>query len=176
MRPPEFTGGNIAVAFAGVALVWLASMRPPEFTGGNIVAGELGGVRNRGFNEAAGIHRRKHTCESRMSSRVERGFNEAAGIHRRKPPASANGTAPRPPGFNEAAGIHRRKRLGIGDHLAFKLAAASMRPPEFTGGNWPSSAIRTRWRHGCFNEAAGIHRRKPTDDAARAIRRYTGLQ
>ena len=36
---------------------------------------------------------------------------------------------------------------------------ASMRPPEFTGGNASSSALRYRcwW---CFNEAAGIHRRK----------------
>ena len=34
-----------------------------------------------------------------------------------------------------------------------------MRPPEFTGGN-RGSAKETRWHYRCFNEAAGIHRRK----------------
>ena len=37
-------------------------------------------------------------------------------------------------GFNEAAGIHRRKqRFYVGATVASTLA--SMRPPEFTGGN-----------------------------------------
>ena len=37
-----------------------ASMRPPEFTGGNVkVNGPIKGKPQR-FNEAAGIHRRKH--------------------------------------------------------------------------------------------------------------------
>ena len=37
-------------------------------------------------------------------------------------------------GFNEAAGIHRRKpQERLNDEQ--RLAAASMRPPEFTGGN-----------------------------------------
>ena len=39
-----------------------------------------------------------------------RGFNEAAGIHRRKLPASAHASTPDVSSFNEAAGIHRRKR------------------------------------------------------------------
>ena len=40
-----------------------------------------------------------------------------------------------------------------------RATMASMRPPEFTGGNWASSRGRT-CRVCCFNEAAGIHRRK----------------
>ena len=72
------------------------------------------------------------------------GFNEAAGIHRRKP-----WSPPPPPmrsadGFNEAAGIHRRKQDGC-LCPGRRRPQASMRPPEFTGGNSrlqaPSSAI-----------------------------------
>ena len=37
--------------------------------------------------------------------------------------------------FNEAAGIHRRKRAG-GLLTLFPWEVASMRPPEFTGGNF----------------------------------------
>ena len=38
------------------------------------------------------------------------------------------------PGFNEAAGIHRRKLMAR--YLLYvPEALASMRPPEFTGGN-----------------------------------------
>ena len=36
MRPPEFTGGNLAGLGDVHAAVGLASMRPPEFTGGNL--------------------------------------------------------------------------------------------------------------------------------------------
>ena len=36
-----------------------ASMRPPEFTGGNRRTAPAASPRRRGFNEAAGIHRRK---------------------------------------------------------------------------------------------------------------------
>ena len=75
MRPPEFTGGNLNddAAALGTATDGSsddavrpdapASMRPPEFTGGNSP-----GARRRScpcwasFNEAAGIHRRKHTA------------------------------------------------------------------------------------------------------------------
>ena len=62
------------------------------------------------------------------------GFNEAAGIHRRKPLGDARGriliahASMRPPEFtggNESETLHKRM-------LAYK---ASMRPPEFTGGN-----------------------------------------
>ena len=65
-------------------------------------------------------------------------FNEAAGIHRRKP-GRARRTSGSSPGFNEAAGIHRRKHgmertLGVLEH------PASMRPPEFTGGNKKAAA------------------------------------
>ena len=34
-----------------------------------------------------------------------------------------------------------------------------MRPPEFTGGNAYNQKFD--WSQPCFNEAAGIHRRKP---------------
>ena len=66
-------------------------MRPPEFTGGNPTRmadrPRLDADRNRRFNEAAGIHRRKR-LEARLWTtrhRCDAGrFNEAAGIHRRK--------------------------------------------------------------------------------------------
>ena len=35
-------------------------MRPPEFTGGNISTSWQYAARRSSFNEAAGIHRRKH--------------------------------------------------------------------------------------------------------------------
>ena len=35
MRPPEFTGGNLAKEQLTTAQRYSASMRPPEFTGGN---------------------------------------------------------------------------------------------------------------------------------------------
>ena len=59
MRPPEFTGGNSLQRVAQVVELVIASMRPPEFTGGNITASGSGQVSRCGFNEAAGIHRRK---------------------------------------------------------------------------------------------------------------------
>ena len=86
-------------------------MRPPEFTGGNPgPVPEPTPPDRRGFNEAAGIHRRKRS-ESSSHRRCLLGFNEAAGIHRRKPRA-----------------LIRR----AGENIP-----ASMRPPEFTGGNGP---------------------------------------
>ena len=40
-------------------------MRPPEFTGGNIALTRRKREAEEGFNEAAGIHRRKHRyCEA----------------------------------------------------------------------------------------------------------------
>ena len=63
------------------------------------------------FNEAAGIHRRKLCRNETVASSTHRCFNEAAGIHRRKHTAG-----------------------GRGGDLAVD---ASMRPPEFTGGNGP---------------------------------------
>ena len=116
-------------------------MRPPEFTGGNIPSSRRSSPAAPGFNEAAGIHRRKLSTRSRFSS----------------PPSTC---------FNEAAGIHRRK-LKLGVHAVGDAVSASMRPPEFTGGNhqrrrcprWPPASAR-------FNEAAGIHRRKPASEEA----------
>ena len=84
-------------------------MRPPEFTGGNPVT--CSGTRGVSicFNDAAGIHRRKRGTGSGQSSCFSLRFNEAAGIHRRK---------------------HGGHMVGL--HL---VTSASMRPPEFTGGN-----------------------------------------
>ena len=70
------------------------------------------------FNEAAGIHRRKPMCACVDMDKNHRCFNEAAGIHRRKPPAEDAEPEPE--------------------------AAASMRPPEFTGGN---TALAVRELH-----------------------------
>ena len=59
-------------------------MRPPEFTGGNSRPPLCLPRAPRGFNEAAGIHRRKHGLSVRMIFQMTKCFNEAAGIHRRK--------------------------------------------------------------------------------------------
>ena len=59
MRPPEFTGGNDGPGGVSESVVRRASMRPPEFTGGNPAATGRRGRPDGGFNEAAGIHRRK---------------------------------------------------------------------------------------------------------------------
>ena len=60
MRPPEFTGGNGLDLSGSRAPGSLASMRPPEFTGGNALVIDASRTSTRGgFNEAAGIHRRK---------------------------------------------------------------------------------------------------------------------
>ena len=59
MRPPEFTGGNTITGAHEVAQNIRASMRPPEFTGGNRHIDGATVPRATGFNEAAGIHRRK---------------------------------------------------------------------------------------------------------------------
>ena len=172
MRPPEFTGGNVGVdswqasgrgrstSFNEAAGIhrrkrakvagssrrkWIlnASMRPPEFTGGN--RGPISPATTTAadrFNEAAGIHRRKRQLRwvglGAREVRSEAGFNEAAGIHRRK-----REIAYRPPSSPAARN-------------------ASMRPPEFTGGNAAGSLQRLKPRtfRACFNEAAGIHRRK----------------
>ena len=59
MRPPEFTGGKHGQRVRGDQLPLRASMRPPEFTGGKYAIPAAGRLRSAGFNEAAGIHRRK---------------------------------------------------------------------------------------------------------------------
>ena len=93
-------------------------MRPPEFTGGNHRR-RRGGTshRDRRFNEAAGIHRRK---------RATRGIAS----HRRPVRASM-----RPPEFT---GGNDRVRRG---HECPHCSPASMRPPEFTGGNIAFGAV-----------------------------------
>ena len=58
-------------------------MRPPEFTGGNNNSSSKRRVCYFGFNEAAGIHRRKQTFTVAKWMHAQC-FNEAAGIHRRK--------------------------------------------------------------------------------------------
>ncbi len=61
--------------------------------------------------------------------------------------------------FNEAAGIHRRKRGPESLPFDAQHGPASMRPPEFTGGN-SRGELHVSLTLGSFNEAAGIHRRK----------------
>ena len=85
--------------------------------------------------------------------------------------------------FNEAAGIHRRKLSPPRRRLPRRAPLASMRPPEFTGGNvikLPDKVSPTLLR---FNEAAGIHRRKlevdqraldEEDDASMRPPEFTG--
>ena len=60
MRPPEFTGGNADPPVQELVVSNIASMRPPEFTGGNSTMESPCRRTGCGFNEAAGIHRRKH--------------------------------------------------------------------------------------------------------------------
>ena len=62
--------------------------------------------------------------------------------------------------FNEAAGIHRRKRGTSTYWASCGLFSASMRPPEFTGGNENIIEKMDLLLLVRFNEAAGIHRRK----------------
>ena len=72
---------------------------------------------------------------------VRLGFNEAAGIHRRKPLARWSGITSTLPRFNEAAGIHRRKLYAV-ERAYREMGEASMRPPEFTGGNPRQGLVR----------------------------------
>ena len=76
--------------------------------------------------------------------------------------------------FNEAAGIHRRKPKAH-RNAAYNAMAASMRPPEFTGGNEPASSAKIP-REASFNEAAGIHRRKRMGAAVTNINQGAVLQ
>ena len=64
------------------------------------------------------------------------------------------GASMRPPEFTGG-------NLGGGGIGSAGLWLASMRPPEFTGGNRRAPSILRRRPRCCFNEAAGIHRRKP---------------
>ena len=114
MRPPEFTGGNLlyilksSIPEAAGIIGLEASMRPPEFTGGNAVYLGLVQETGYGFNEAAGIHRRKHTANLASSL----GGQQAS----MRPPEFTGG--------NDMVDVP----------FVFR-DSASMRPPEFTGGN-----------------------------------------
>ena len=50
-----------------------------------------------------------------------------------------------------------------------------MRPPEFTGGKSPG-VHRAHAEPGCFNEAAGIHRRKVATGSMLKIRRAASMR
>ena len=83
-------------------------MRPPELPGGKSNRKGSGPPTRKGFNEAAGITRRKDRPYGARATGADVGFNEAAGITRRKGwPIAACMAASR--SFNEAAGITRRK-------------------------------------------------------------------
>ena len=64
----------------------------------------------------------------------------------------------RPPEFT---GGNTERLTPVSDRSLPWRIRASMRPPEFTGGNLAhEAAVTARERTSCFNEAAGIHRRK----------------
>ena len=178
MRPPEFTGGNPAgVRTHGYAR--LASMRPPEFTGGNRCSWCGTDSRSWSFNEAAGIHRRKPSTR-RTTRPPGTCFNEAAGIHRRKLPAGLT-VFRHWKSFNEAAGIHRRKQVATFSAWLITLRA-SMRPPEFTGGNHPARGIRRHGRAASMrppeftggNNPDNIHKLKGITPASMRPPEFTG--
>ena len=96
-------------------------MRPPEFTGGNACTQVSTEPPSARFNEAAGIHRRKHSIMLMTGKNARMSFNEAAGIHRRKL-------------------VQDQSTLPV-------VQRASMRPPEFTGGNMFRSGRRSPSRN-----------------------------
>ena len=141
MRPPEFTGGNVLGWWFHPSANSLASMRPPEFTGGNVVRPDdchrplKASMRPPEFT---GGNPMGTGAPDRLGAG---GFNEAAGIHRRKPSSCGCQLFHASLGFNEAAGIHRRKHPSRPDRGGGG-SVASMRPPEFTGGNWRTGRSR----------------------------------
>ena len=60
--------------------------------------------------------------------------------------------------------------------LSSEAAPASMRPPEFTGGNKVRQGGKISYRKLSFNEAAGIHRRKLGHETAKRMMRAARLQ
>ena len=159
MRPPEFTGGNHLQPALCAGDGHTASMRPPEFTGGNTVGHETARPASGSFNEAAGIHRRKprnrnrHTDTTMPASMRPPEFTGGNLGQHRPPRARPTVASMRPPEFT-GGNPARRGAASLRHH------PASMRPPEFTGGNGRANAAESRQLR-CFNEAAGIHRRKP---------------
>ena len=109
----------------------IASMRPPEFTGGN----------------------RRDVAPRRRARAASMRPPEFTGGNRRDvaPRRRARAASMRPPEFT-GGNAGRREWRGATDY-------ASMRPPEFTGGN-PAPTGHGVPTARCFNEAAGIHRRK----------------
>ena len=162
MGPPEFTGGNLRrsrlISNVSATLQWGRRNSPAETPRPRRRACRS----RRGFNGAAGIHRRKPDALGELHQVFERasmgppeftggnrvgaravdaagaGFNGAAGIHRRKPSRTGRSRSC-PPRFNGAAGIHRRKPEK-GNRMTALSIEASMGPPEFTGGNTRHSA------------------------------------
>ena len=117
-------------------------MRPPEFTGGNIPPLKFHLYSMPSFNEAAGIHRRKLMLAQRSCHSLQSGFNEAAGIHRRKRVRAA-----RVPGVGRRASMRPPEFTGGNQRNSHGRIAhtytASMRPPEFTGGNRQLEILQT---------------------------------
>ena len=110
-------------------------MGPPEFTGGNLVVQPQSTLPT----DVLQWGRRNSPAETRLAKLPIGRFL---------------------PCFNGAAGIHRRKRPHC--RIAGRTRpAASMGPPEFTGGN-RFLTCRSVLNSLSFNGAAGIHRRKLT--------------
>ena len=137
-------------------------MRPPEFTGGN----RQGRQRAAGGGGRASMRPPEFTGgnfdDVPDSIGAETCFNEAAGIHRRKP----HRTQQRPPTPTAAVASMRPPEFTGGnslprDRMAATEGAASMRPPEFTGGNQTRRRAYHGQSHRASMMAAGIHRRKP---------------
>ena len=109
-------------------------MRPPEFTGGNLRLFSYGRREYRCFNEAAGIHRRKHdtyraaVLVNYLASMRPPEFTGGNSTVRMGRAAGRVEASMRPPEFTGGNGLERLLHV-------LALAGASMRPPEFTGGN-----------------------------------------
>ena len=94
-------------------------MRPPEFTGGNSLRRSPAGRGAGGFNEAAGIHRRKPAPNSAA-------YAPARSWASMRPPEFTGGNA------------------AINRFLSSTAPSASMRPPEFTGGNVGGTVLQSQ--------------------------------
>ena len=112
-------------------------MRPPEFTGGNprackVLRNSLSGASMRPPEFTGG----NTTGSPTLPVRVARCFNEAAGIHRRKPHLRGVGVANTQHPASMRPPEFTGGNPGAAGALPFaRYLHASMRPPEFTGGN-----------------------------------------
>ena len=178
MGPPAFTGGNSGrrAQRAGhrPVLQWGRRRSPAEIS--RCVRGSNCGA---GFNGAAGVHRRKYGApgperralfRASMGPPAFTGGNECVKCGSRLQEHASMG----PPAFTGGNDPQRPVR-------PLRLLA-SMGPPAFTGGNIvgaqaTATSARLQWGrrrspaeiyergvsrdgHGCFNGAAGVHRRK----------------